>query len=497
MPSPPRAEEAPSDDFEHRLVVFTDGASPRIVSTGDREVRGPLELEVRFRSVNPLCFEYETNISASRVAANDRSLPASVPGMGALGAPSSRTFAAVEEALSQINAAETDIDEVLNAARIQVSLDDVWSGCDGGADFAVQRARVDSAARMASERLGPDGAWRQSLENAEAVALGGKRLARELEAGQRNGTLEVETRRAELAAAERAEREAREAIAKGARTPRTQLEDTARELASAQRKLREAELNLGRRHDLGRAADHLAERVQGALKRLGAAVGEINRARSLLARSPTAIRRRFDSGERVTVAVRRTRLERGERIPGRGPQVFEIAAYRTLRPVILDLGIGPGLGIGRNDSKYETVWSPKGPEDKYSAWRVVRTDQGLPVDVLVTLSVYLWNRRYFDDVVFDASYLLPRPMVGISLSNPLHQLYAGVSIDPIQFLDISGGVRIADEQVLLGPQVGDRALIDTAGNPQPPVTRNEFRASGFVAVTVSTNLLYNWIRQGL
>jgi hypothetical protein len=111
--------------------------------------------------------------------------------------------------------------------------------------------------------------------------------------------------------------------------------------------------------------------------------------------------------------------------------------------------------------------------------------------------VYLWQRRYFDDVVFDPMFLVPRPMFGLSLSHPLDQLYAGVSIDPIQFLDISGGVRIANEQTLIGPQEGDRALIDSAGEPQPPVTRHEFRASGFVAVTVSANMLYNWILQGL
>jgi hypothetical protein len=88
-------------------------------------------------------------------------------------------------------------------------------------------------------------------------------------------------------------------------------------------------------------------------------------------------------------------------------------------------------------------------------------------------------------------------MVGISLAHPTSQFYAGASIDPIQFLNISGGVRVADEQILIGPQVLDRALVDTSGQPQPPVTRNEFRASGFVAVTISTNLLYSWIRQGL
>jgi hypothetical protein len=121
----------------------------------------------------------------------------------------------------------------------------------------------------------------------------------------------------------------------------------------------------------------------------------------------------------------------------------------------------------------------------------------LPLDAVLSLSAYIWGRRYFDDVVFDAAQLAPRPFIGMSLADPLDVLYAGVSIDPIQFLDVSGGVRIANEEVLLGPQPLDRALVDDNGEPQPPVTRKEFRASGFVAVTISTNLIYAWIRSGL
>src|SRR5204862_8305593 len=111
----------------------------------------------------------------------------------------------------------------------------------------------------------------------------------------------------------------------------------------------------------------------------------------------------------------------------------------------------------------------------------------LPLDAMLSLSVYLWQRRYFDSVVFDAMQLIPRPLIGMSVAHPLDVLYAGVAIDPIQFLDIAGGVRLADEQKLIGPQPLERALIDSKGSPQPPVTRNEFQASGFIAVTVSTN----------
>jgi hypothetical protein len=88
-------------------------------------------------------------------------------------------------------------------------------------------------------------------------------------------------------------------------------------------------------------------------------------------------------------------------------------------------------------------------------------------------------------------------MIGVSLAHPLTEFYAGGQIDPIQFLDISGGVRFANEDVLIGPQQLDRALVDANGKAQPPVVRRELRPSGFVAVTISTNLLYSWIKQGL
>src|SRR6185369_1461562 len=86
------AASDPPSDVERRLVVFTDGGSPRLVSFGEREVRGPLELEVRFRNANPLCYEYSTNIAASRIAASDQPLPERVPGIGAFGATSSANF---------------------------------------------------------------------------------------------------------------------------------------------------------------------------------------------------------------------------------------------------------------------------------------------------------------------------------------------------------------------------------------------------------------------
>ena len=139
------------------------------------------------------------------------------------------------------------------------------------------------------------------------------------------------------------------------------------------------------------------------------------------------------------------------------------------------------------------MFSPRPPGDTTNAYRIVRTEQGIPADVVATLSVYIWEPRYFDGTVWDAMQLVPRPMIGVSLSHPLDSFYAGVSIDPVQFVDISGGVRWANEETLVGPPPGERALLTADGQPQPPVTRDEVHALGFVSVSVSTNLIYDWI----
>src|SRR5204863_499829 len=83
--------------------------------------------------------------------------------------------------------------------------------------------------------------------------------------------------KASLTEAERTERESREALQRTGKPPRVQqqLDDNARALASAQRKVREAELSLnGHRHagDLARAADHLGDHVQRAIRRLTVSV---------------------------------------------------------------------------------------------------------------------------------------------------------------------------------------------------------------------------------
>lgn len=485
-----------------RVVVFTDGPSPKIVSSGDRLVQGALELEVRFKNANPLCYSYSTNIAASRVAASDQALPARAPGIGAFGSIAPRSFSGVDEAFSEVTSAQNDLDEMQHVARFQVSLDDVWASCDAGGDFAVQRERVLKAAETAAKKLGETGSWRETLERAESVALGAKRLARRYESDMAEAQRQLEARQRAVEDAEKAEAQVRERAERTGRTKRAEAElgQAARDLAGAQRRLREAELRLAehqRAADLARASERLDEQVLRAAEALSAMVADLNRARALLAQSPTAIRRSFAAGETVSVIVERTRLERGEKVDGRPPQLFQVPSFETLRPILFDLGIGPALSLGANTAKYKTVFTPKDANEPEPTYRVVRTEQGIDLDAMVSISVYLWKRRYLDERLFDPWQLIPRPMVGISLSRPLDAIYAGLQIDPIQFIDIGAGVRFANTQKLVGPQPTDRALVDAAGEPQPPVTRKQVKATGFVSLTVSGNMFYRWIKQGL
>ena len=122
---------------------------------------------------------------------------------------------------------------------------------------------------------------------------------------------------------------------------------------------------------------------------------------------------------------------------------------------------------------------------------MARTEKKLIVDGVLSLSGYIWGARYLDDRVFDLEFLYPRPMVGLSLTEPTTTLYAGLQIDPIQFVDISAGVRWGTVQSLIGYR-------GTAANPTlpaEPVVREEVKPSGFVAVTFSTDLVWRWVRR--
>ena len=162
--------------------------------------------------------------------------------------------------------------------------------------------------------------------------------------------------------------------------------------------------------------------------------------------------------------------------------------------IFFDLAIGPALGVGRTSESYGLGYAPNDKNENPDAMaRVVREERSANIDVIATVSPY-WEPRSYKKKPFDQKWLIPRPMIGISLLAPSERLYLGLSVDPLQYLNISGGVRIGTTQRLIGPQVGDSALLNSDGTAQEPVTRDETRASGFVAITVSNNLIYRWFK---
>ena len=162
--------------------------------------------------------------------------------------------------------------------------------------------------------------------------------------------------------------------------------------------------------------------------------------------------------------------------------------------IFFDIAIGPALGVGRTSESYGLAYAPNDKTDNPDAMaRVVREERAANSDLIATVSPY-WEPRSYKNKPCDQKWLIPRPLIGVSLLAPSERLYLGLSVDPLQFLNISGGVRIGTTERLIGPQVGDSALLNRDGTAQEPVTRDETRASGFVAITVSNNLIYRWFK---
>ncbi|NRA32173.1 MAG: hypothetical protein HRU17_02430 [Polyangiaceae bacterium] len=481
-------------------MTFTDGASPQVDVIGAPKVHGPMDLEIQFQGANPLCFSYSTNISASRVAASQIELPNQVPTVGVSNDTDAPRFVNVDRAFAAINDAKNDLDDAEYAATTNASLDSVWGACDSGAVFDAQRERVIGVAAYAAQELSPTGDWRMAIQRGKSVALRATRLARELEASVRDADREAAGRESELAAALRTEKRLAEQLKTSrSRALRLEHEQATRDLASAQRRAREAKLAATEKRNvvkLATAADVLNDHVDAVAKKLGELAADINRARSLLAQSPQSLKRHFAAGETVNVVIHRTRLNRG--VAGDDPaQSFEVPQFETLEPVLFDFAVGPALGVGRHTESYGLAYFPGEPDAQNpdARSRVIRDEQGLNLDMMVSVSAFVWKQRYLDDGIYDPWQLIPRPMVGVSLLHPTERLYLGLSVDPIQFLNISGGVRIGTEERLIGPQVGDVALLNSEGEAQAPVTRDETRAMGFVSITVSNNLIYRWFQQ--
>jgi hypothetical protein len=495
-----------------RVITFVEGHAPRIELDQSPLVPGALELEVRFSGARPLCYSYSVALSRGslpRVPAPAESRQAEwfpEPGPG----PEAIDLGGAEGARTMLGEARQALERALVEARSQASLESVWAECDANAGNAdAQRWRVETIARIVAIKAGPGGTWRRAVERSFAVARAVRNMAERMRS---QGELEREHAQREqaLAQAERDERETSAQLAAAQKAGRkasqeiTSRHERARQaLSHASAALEEIKKQLTdrtRSQGLLEAAYGFEEQARMAARVFGQIVLEVERARALLARSPSGWVRRVAPGRELVLSVVRTRLRRGIAVPGDPGEAFESPTIETLAPILFDFGVGPGLtlrqteayGLGVAPLRSERPGEPGEPV----ATRVIRTEEAINVDGVVSLSAYIWGRRYLDETVLHARQLLPRPMLGLSIRDPFSSIYVGAQIDPVQFVDVSFGARWHTRERLIGPALGQPALMDENGNPAQPVTQDEYVVSPFVALTFSTDLFHRWLRRG-
>jgi len=476
---------------EQRVVVFRDGPMPKLEVNGERWVRGPVDVELRFEGTNPFCYRYHTGFGAGAAAYGaDAPLPA-LPQLRTASAAASPAEAG--EASQAIASAGEALEKMIREARETASIDEVWDACDSGGNVAAQQTRLDSATRALTSGLATTGRWRQALIDANAAIESALSAAR---AGNTASITEaeIEARRTARADAVRRAEEAAERV-NAARKAKQKVSDadsqaaeqTAAEAEKARLALAEAE----RQREASRGAQDLAERAERlskrrdqALQQLGVQLAEVRRARALLVQAPSVLRKHLSGGMKAAIQVTRVPLANGRPNPAAGAQTFNAPAVHSLNPIFLDVGIGPALTIGRNSQDYDLV---------VQQGKLVnaRTEQELIVDGMVSVSAYLWGQRYLDDTIFDPIQLLPRPMFGISLRDPFTSIYAGGQIDPVQFVNLAGGVRFSSAKAFVG-QKFDQEHPDQPGDP---ATRERVVPLGFAAITFSTDLFWRWVKR--
>jgi hypothetical protein len=476
---------------EKRVVTYVDGDKPRLEAAGTRYVRGPLALELVFQNTNPLCYRYATNIAKlargpNRAAARPSAVTPVAPA----------TFNNADEALTALRAANEALEQVAREARQQASLDAMWAECLQGGNFALQRARVEAASSALERNLAPGGAWQQALTQAGAAARGALAFARPLADAAATAQGAAPERREAVERAERQLAQAREALARSQRKPprpelQQAVDSASADLEAARRTLEEADKSSAQ----SRAAPHVvetAERLAQRRNKVGQLLDRLNadaaQARALVAAAPASVTRSYASGETVHVTVVRTPLVHGEAVAGATTETTA-TELETLSPIILDVGFGPAITLGQNSEEYElTVVDSAGGGSRIAA---ARTEEKLILDGIVSFSAYLWNKRYLDDTVFNAENLIPRPMFALSMEQPFESIYAGLQVDPIQFVDISGGVRWMTTKKVIGQKVDQ----DNLAQVSAPQTSEEVTPLGFVAITFSTDLFWRWAKR--
>jgi hypothetical protein len=474
---------------ERRVVVFQDGAKPSFMVEGDRFARGPIDLEVRLAGTNPLCYRYKTKIDDKDVTPRPAPSPAP-PAARPSVAP--RSFATATEAREALDTAAKNLQTSISDAKAQLSLDAAWASCASGGNAS---SRVDSAASALAKNGGASGAWSKAIGDAEATAQGVLELSKTAAAQRAEQPQELGSRRRAVEQAAQNLQMARERLdeatkkkAKDRADHESNFQHATTELERARRELAEAEARgteLAGMPALEADARRLLDNSDSASQTLERLSADVARA-SALRSAPTSINHRIRLGESVKVTVEKKPIEHRMQVEDAAAESFTSPAVESLQPIWVDVGFGPALTLGRNTSEWEVIHREN---------RLVgaRSEQELIMDGLLSFSLYLYGPRYLDDTVFDPMQLIPRPMAGISLTEPTTSAYAGLQIDPLQFVDISGGIRWHTVEKRIGWKNTDDELVQ----PEEIATKKEVTPSAFVAVTFSTDLFWRWIKREL
>jgi hypothetical protein len=474
---------------ERRVVVFTDGAKPSFSVEGDRFARGPIELEVRLVGTNPVCYRYRTRIGDKDVT--PRGAPAPAIKAGAAPAPvQPRSFGNATEAREALDTAAANLENAVRDAKRELALDAMWAACEAGADAAPRLAGASAALQKNGA------AWERAIADAEATARGALELTKTAAQQRADQPLELGSRRRAVEQASQnldiAKQRLEEAKAKRAKDVPDHESNVAQattELERARRELAEAETRgseLASAPALEADARRLLERSDAASQTLSALFADVQVASSRTRAQPSSITHRVPQGQSVKVTVERRPIERRLAVADSAAESFSSPAVEALSPIYLDVGFGPGLTLGRNTADYDLIIR----ENRLVA---ARSEQELIMDGLLSFSFYLWGPRYLDDKIFDPMQLIPRPMAAISLTEPTTSAYAGLQIDPFQFIDISGGVRWHT----VDKRIGWRDTNGDVVRPDDVAMKKEVDISPFVAVTFSTDLFWRWIKREL
>jgi hypothetical protein len=423
---------------QRRVVIFHDGAVPRLQASGDRFVHGEFELEIRFVHTNPLCFAYSVD---GRTVADERP-PTPPPAWNDMvtSAEGTQKFATLDDGQAAVDARVQDLATMSTEAANQGALDQVWDAClwanPPNRVMPLQQKRIAEVDAMFRTRLGNNGAWTRILVGAlDTLASVRKQL----------DTL-------------------------------PSRQGDAQQTEAARRNLRASALGLER---YVTATLTLVQRLQE----------DLQRAQTRLASTPASTTRHVAANRKVVVEVQRSRLDRGQPHSALDAVTVSSEAYESLPPILFDVGLGPALTL-RNTEDYGL-----GQRSSGDLPNVRRTEDGANLDLVVSMSMYIWGYRYLDDGIFDVKQLAPRPMIGLSMSQPFSSIYVGAQIDPIQFLDISFGARAYSSKRLIAPEEGELAFTNGEGEPMDPVVREGVTTQMFISLTASTDLFQRWIQR--